>query len=180
MAVNQEGVSLVCLLCLLADKVRGTERWSQNTLLEPCGALASTCTTAPLRAPRDLKRLFESWLIVGLSVLVLLECTKHGRKYHPQRKCGCAVARSLKRTTERLGVHSFHVSVWTMSDHGNNPLIDPLLSFFHCFLHANHCFTFPYLHRPTRRLRCEYSVSSLMYSVIILWRKSIPFCGWVI
>lgn len=65
-----------------------------------------------------------------------------------------------------------------MSDHGNNPLTDPLLSFVIAFFMLTTSFT--YLHTPTHRPQYEYSVSSLTYSVIILWRKSIPFCGWVI
>lgn len=99
MTVNQEGALHVCLCSC----------WWENVLLEPGGALASRCTTAPLRVLSvrwDLKRLFKFLLIVGLSDLVLLECTKHGRKYHPQRKCGCAMARLLKKTTERPGFHS--------------------------------------------------------------------------
>lgn len=47
---------------VLADEVRGTaQRW-QNVLLEPGGASASRCTTAPLRAMSvrwDLERLFK-------------------------------------------------------------------------------------------------------------------------
>lgn len=92
----------------------------------------SSWSLAALRLPDAQQHRWEQWasaeiwkgfseflLIVGLSDLVLLECTKHGRKYHSQRKCGFAVARSLSVEDHRKTcfVHSFHVSVWTMSDH---------------------------------------------------------------
>lgn len=128
MTVIQEGAMCVCVL---AYAVRGDNRMSSWSL-------------AALRLPAAQLHHWEQWvsaeiwkgfseflLIVGMSDLVLLECTKHGRRYHSQRKCGFAVARSLNVEDHRKTcfVQSSHVSVWTTSDHEKKILLRSFAQF---------------------------------------------------